>query len=326
MDPPPSDDELYRQGSQYRLWSFTRQGLQDARQAVNQQGREKIKREHAGVPPPDGPTQPRGEFPSVEDEAELVRWYAERTLSLTQSAWKLPSHARATAVSYVKRFYLRHSVMEFLPKAIMYTSIFLATKAENIFISIENFVEPVKTDIDAHTILALEFTVAQALSFTLLVHHPYNPVHGYFLDMQDVFFNRAASGGKPRYSMNELGNAHDAARRFVNDSMLSDAAFLYTPPQIGLAALAHADEALAEAYMVAKFGGSEELLERLRVVVAGVRECVLAAVLRLGSVSFTRSRELEEMVVQCRPLRTRKRRLTGGTAGDDRRRALRGGV
>ncbi|KAJ8100283.1 cyclin-like protein [Lipomyces tetrasporus] len=250
-----TDDDLYRQGSQYRLWSFTAAELSSIREKVNAHAIAKIKREHASQGLDDQPV----EFLSVEEEQDLVLYYCGKVQDMA-GVFKLPSHVKATAISYLKRFYLRYSVMEYHPKNILHTCLFLAAKAENHFISIENFTQ-LLAKVTPESILELEFTVAQALSFTLMVHHAFNPIHGYFLDIQSVFPSR----------IDEIGVAHDAARRFANDSLFSDVAFMFTPPQIALAALAMANDALIKDYLEVKFGRQSGLLEQLNTVIRNVR-------------------------------------------------------
>lgn len=89
----------------------------------------------------------------------------------------------ATAVMYMKRFYLSNTVMDYHPKDILLTCLFLATKAESEHMSIDQFVKELKLPSTA-SVLQLEFTVSQGLKFEYHVHHPYRPAYGLFLDMQ----------------------------------------------------------------------------------------------------------------------------------------------
>jgi len=146
-----------------------------------------------------------------------------------------------------------------------YTCLFLATKAEHHFISIENFAEPL-SKVTPDSILELEFTVAQALSFTLLVHHAFNAIHGYYLDMQTVFPNR----------LEAIGVAHDIARRHANDSLFSDTSFLFTPPQIALASLSMANEELVRDYLEHKFSNKPDLLKNLLSEVYDIKGYIIA--------------------------------------------------
>lgn len=180
-----------------------------------------------------------------------------------------------------------------------YTCLFLATKSENHFISIENFVQPLQR-VSKQAIIDLEFIVAQALSFTLLVHHAFNPIHGYFLDLQSIFPNK----------INEIGSAHDQARKYANDSLFSDAAFLYTPPQIALAALMMANEKLIDEYMEAKFGANVYLLKQLKATNVKIKEYIIEG--PKAKISKERALALERKLFICRNPEKAKKRTTGG--------------
>lgn len=53
---------------------------------------------------------------------------------------KMWPSVRWTAFAYFKRFYLRHSAMEYSPKNIMMASYYLATKVDEFNISIHDFI------------------------------------------------------------------------------------------------------------------------------------------------------------------------------------------
>jgi cyclin H len=56
---------------------------------------------------------------SVEDELLLVRFYCSQCSNICRAGFGLPEAVEATAISYIKRFYLKNSVMEWHPKNIM---------------------------------------------------------------------------------------------------------------------------------------------------------------------------------------------------------------
>lgn len=109
----------------------------------------------------------------------------------------------ATAMTYLKRFYLRNTCMDYHPKNIMYanislprcladrfhffrlTSVFLATKTENHPISIDTFAS--KTKSKPEDILSLEFLVSQSLRFEYKVHHAHLAGYGLSLDLEVRF-------------------------------------------------------------------------------------------------------------------------------------------
>lgn len=155
----------------------------------------------------EGPSQPATppapadiEYLTVADEQALVSYYLTQIVALC-NAFKFPEMVLATAMSYLKRFYLRNTAMDYHPRNIMYslslaqalkkiltshvirlTCVFLATKTENFPISIDTFAAKVKTP--PADILSLEFLVSQSLHFEYKVHHAHVALSGLVLDMQ----------------------------------------------------------------------------------------------------------------------------------------------
>ncbi|KAK7203728.1 cyclin-like protein [Myxozyma melibiosi] len=299
-----SDDDLYREGSQYRIWSFSQSELEEVRRSVNRIASEHLAHEHQMARSAERGGEEEGvkiEYLTEGEEYEMLLHYCVKVQDAA-AVYKLPSHIKATAIQYLKRFYLKYSLMEFHPRNIMYTCLFLATKSENHFISIDNFVQPLQR-VSKQSIIDLEFIVAQTLSFTLLVHHAFNPIHGYFLDLQSVFADR----------MDEIRSAHDRARRYANDSLFSDAAFLFTPPQIALAALMMANEGLMDAYMDVKFGQNAVLLRQLKTTTERIKSYIVeGGKPKIGS---ERALALERKLYVCRnPEKARKRFGNGSSS------------
>lgn len=134
--------------------------------------------------------------------------------------------------------------MEYHPKLVLLTCLFLAAKSENFFISIASFSKRIpKTT--PESILSLEFEILQSLQFTLFVHHPFRPLYGFFFDIQEAL--------KGEVTAKELGKVYDNARNLINEAIISDAVYYYTPPQIALACLREVDEGLTMKYLEKKF-------------------------------------------------------------------------
>lgn len=134
--------------------------------------------------------------------------------------------------------------MEYHPKLVLLTCLFLAAKSENFFISISSFSKRIpKTT--PESILSLEFEILQSLQFTLFVHHPFRPLYGFFFDIQEVL--------KSEVTAKDLGKVYDNARNLINEALISDAVYYYTPPQIALACFKAVDEELTMKYLSKKF-------------------------------------------------------------------------
>ena len=120
--------------------------------------------------------------------------------------FRFPEEVEATAVSYLKRFYLRNTVMDWHPKNVMcvispriclttfnqqyrLTALFLATKTTNHPISLEAYTSNIpKTS--PSDVLDLEFLVAQSLDFDFNVWHAHRALWGLYLDFQVCSFIR----------------------------------------------------------------------------------------------------------------------------------------
>lgn len=247
--------ELYRRSSQYRQWSFTTEQLHKIEAEVNSRSR-----------------LPSDLALSGEEERQLVLFFASDRINGFCEYFRLPSQVRATSLAYFRRFYLMHSVMEYDPKLILATCVFLAAKSENFFIPIAQFSEALN-GIETSEILNLEFVLFKSLEFTLTVHNALRPLHGFFLDMQ------ACGDFDPAL----LGQMHDTAKKLIVDTFSNDVIFLYTPSQIALAALMDANEFVVTQYMAQSMDGPNKSLDELLGIVERCR-----TQLKMGSqVSFT---------------------------------------
>lgn len=245
-----TDDDLYRHSSQYRLWSFTPERLTQMRHETNARARTKIEQdlrafrdmnpdlsaeELAGIDEKAVPV-------SAEEEILLVNYFARMLLSFANKM-NLPTEVAATAISFFRKFYLSNSVAELSPKEIFHTALFFACKSENYFIGVESFAKKARTTTEA--VLKHEFRLLESLNFTIMNHHPYKALHGFFLDIQTVLAGKV--------DMKYMGQVYTDCKKFITDALLTDAVYFYTPPQITLATLLMADETLTMRYLQLKF-------------------------------------------------------------------------
>ncbi|GEQ71670.1 hypothetical protein JCM33374_g5356 [Metschnikowia sp. JCM 33374] len=258
-----SGDDLYRRSSQYQTWSFSSKELHEQKKHANEKGRNAAlklfdtARSAMMTEKPDIFTAHGNqltsdilELISFEEEQKYLQFFGSQIVQIC-SHFKMPTQVKATAISFFRRFYLVNSVMEYRPRNILYTAVFLAAKSENYFISIETFCSRIpKTK--PEDILGLEFIILSSLKFTLLVHHAFRPLYGFFLDFQSLLLHPSPV----MYDVNvdTIGQLYDKAKRWLNDhALLSDAPFLFTPPQIALAALYDSDKRITDRYLRLKF-------------------------------------------------------------------------
>ncbi|KAK8725572.1 hypothetical protein OTU49_010624 [Cherax quadricarinatus] len=132
-------------------------------------------------------------FLTIEEEHLMVRSY-EHSLRDFCKKFRDPRDARirmlpsvtTTAQHYFKRFYLYNSVMDYHPKEILVTCVYLACKIEEFYVTINDFVHNVRGDKKkaAEIILNNELQLTQELQFHLIIHQPFRPVEGLLIDIK----------------------------------------------------------------------------------------------------------------------------------------------
>ena len=222
-----TEDERYRQSSQFRLWSFTKANLQEQRERNNALTREQIAPRLPSDPPP--------EFLTADEELQLVKFFTIELLGAAQFI-ELPTEIRATAAILFRRFYVTNSIMTYPPTELLKTSLFFGCKAEGFYIRLSRLVDKL-SGTTSEQILAGEFLLCQGVKFAFDIRHPFRPLEGAILELR-----RRLPAEEER-----INRAHGRARDILKfSSLLTDAYFHYAPSQIMMAALQMADEGLVE--------------------------------------------------------------------------------
>jgi cyclin H len=216
----------------------------------------------------------------------------------------------------MKRFYLSNSPMDYHPKQMMPSALFLATKTDNHYMSLRKFASKLPNTSE-QDIIKPEFLLTQGLRFTFDVRHPQRGLEGGFMELMAVataaYELEGGSIKTPRQWQSELfeleypdptkapartvdaakrrvQSAHDRAKEILKTcALLSDAYFLYTPSQIWLSALMIADEPLGLFYLQAHSASSEPESRILR----ALRDC--AALLRSSPTGQPGREEMQEL-------------------------------
>lgn len=170
----------------------------------------------------------------------LVKLYITKIPQLC-SLFRFPEEVEATAISYLRRFYLRNTVMDWHPKNVMLTALFLATKTTNNPISIETYTAHIPNT-SLSDVLDLEFLVAQSLGFEFALWHSHRALWGICLDICNL--PGCPSDVKPLY---------EGALVHIKASRLTDAELIYTPSQIAAAAFSLVAPDLAHLWVTSKF-------------------------------------------------------------------------
>ncbi|GBM61175.1 Cyclin-H [Araneus ventricosus] len=166
-----------------------------------------------------------------QEERILYKHYESILLKFCQKFQPpMPKNVIGCSFHYFKRFYLNNSVMNYHPKDIVVTCVYLASKVEEFNVSIAQFVANVRGDREKATeiILNHELLLMQQLNFDLSVYNPYRPVEGFLIDI------------KTRYTeLFDPEHLRPAIEEFLDKIQFTDACFLYSPSQIALAAIAY---------------------------------------------------------------------------------------
>ncbi|XP_004925786.1 cyclin-H [Bombyx mori] len=170
-------------------------------------------------------------FLSPDEERQLLKQYELHLKEFCKRFTPpMPKGVVGTAFHYFKRFYLYNSTMDYHPKEILATCVYLACKVEEFNVSIGQFVANIKGDREkaSDIILNNELLLMQQLNYHLTIHNPFRPVEGFLIDI------------KTRCSLANPERLRSGIDEFLEKVFLTDACLLYAPSQIALAAVLHA--------------------------------------------------------------------------------------
>ncbi|KAK9780461.1 putative Cyclin C-terminal domain-containing protein [Seiridium cardinale] len=239
-----TEDARYRASTQYRLWSFTPPQLSSLRNDNNNLAKAAISaRLQASNPPVD----PLPEFLTPAEELSLLTFY---TVELLRAAafLELPTEIRATAAIFLRRFYVTNSIMTYPPTELLKTCLFFGCKADGYYMRLSKFADKFPNT-SAEVVLAAEYVLCQGIRFAFDVKHPFRALEGTIMELRRL----------GDFETKRIDRGHALAREILKFSpIVTDAYFHYTPSQIMLAALAIADEGLAQRLLRDAFAGQGE--------------------------------------------------------------------
>lgn len=148
----------------------------------------------------------------------------------------MPRTVLGTAFHFFKRFYLGNSVMNYHPKEILVTCLYLACKVDEFNLSMKQFVANIKGDREkaAEIILNTELMLLKQLNFQLLIHNPFRPVEGLLMDI------------KTRGKLQNVERLRPGIDEFLDRLFMTDAVLLFAPSQLALAAVIQSASKLQE--------------------------------------------------------------------------------
>ncbi|KAF2086910.1 cyclin-like protein [Saccharata proteae CBS 121410] len=298
-----SEDEIYRTSTQFRAWSFTPEKLRSIRENTNKLAAERVSQSIARHKPDAGPV----DCLTPEEEQVIVVRYCLAKEPVRGTRQEFPFVVAATAIQFLKRFYLYNSVMVYDPRQIVPSALYFAIKAESWKVVASEFIEcmkgkfPMVDTVDK--LLAPEYLIMQSLRYNISVRHPLRGLDGGHMELIAMAKGKAAllpwlgkTASEMQQEMLRLppkgpGHTHEQSEQgllkreaesyydtdyYVRSTALyTDAYFHYTPPQIWLAALLLADEPLALFYLDTKFPRSDDLSPLKEKVLSTIRACAV---------------------------------------------------
>ncbi|KIX99698.1 uncharacterized protein Z520_04333 [Fonsecaea multimorphosa CBS 102226] len=265
-------DDAYRKSTQYRQWSYTQEKLAEIRQNTNDVACIRL-REKARIAVAAESTQTSSDEGSfshgregvvltdgdiqtlkAEEELKIVDWACMKIIEVSGAMEpRIPSNITATAIQYLRRFYLTNSPMIHHPKQLVPCALYLATKADHLYLPLSKFIDGLE-GVSEESIKARESVLLQGLRFALDVRHPMKGLVGGCIEMHAMAEEGRLGGiSKATGFASRIDSAADQAKKLlVTAAQMTDAYFLYTPSQIWLAALTLADRELTETYLERK--------------------------------------------------------------------------
>ncbi|KAF9068081.1 cyclin-like protein, partial [Rhodocollybia butyracea] len=236
----PLKRPLYEASTQFKNWRYSPERLNHIRSTLNEAAVGVIHKTFEAYEPG---SSSNVSFVTADEEHLLVTFYVHKITQLC-GHFRFPEEVEATAVSYLKRFYLKNTVMDWHPKNVMLTALFLASKTTNNPISLDAYTSHIPNTV-ASDVLDLEFLVAQSLGFEFAVWHAHRALWGICLDIQSL-------SDTPSDSTRSQNALYDAAIVHVRAARLTDAEFIYTPSQIALACVSLIEPELILAWLASK--------------------------------------------------------------------------
>ncbi|KAG1711139.1 hypothetical protein DVH05_013856 [Phytophthora capsici] len=180
------------------------------------------------------------EFLDPEQEAILRAFYEEKIQeSCSAQFLRTSDKVKCCAMLLFKRFYLSNSVMEFHPKYLVPTAIYVAGKVEEQYMSVDTVAD--QLHVDHKFIIGHEMILLEGVRFQLIMYHPFRALLG-FLDDFRAFAKQILHKDLPATVLQKL---HANSTALLNDMLLTDLPLLHYPSHLALAALWHVTDEVA---------------------------------------------------------------------------------
>lgn len=235
------------------------------------------------------------------EESELILKFFERKLADFCNKFRpgMPRNTFGTALQYFKRFYLTNSVMDYHPKEILVTAAYLACKAEEFNVTMEQFVANINGNKERaqEIILNHELLLMEQLNFHITVHNPWRPVEGLLIDIKTRLL-------LPNSNIKmDVERFRPEIETFLDDAVaVTSASLIYAPSQIALAAIIHGASRnghnLDNYVMEVLFGSGDQ--QKLGKIIEAVRNIRVMVKNIDRNISASEVRRLCEVLEKCR--------------------------
>ncbi|KAK7096520.1 cyclin-H-like isoform X1 [Littorina saxatilis] len=214
---------MFASSTQLKYWTFS--GETELKQLRIEANQNFIKAHGRNVPEEERASY----FLTYEEERLLLRQYE---IILKEFCNKFqppfPKCILGTSLAFFRRFWVNNSPMDYHPKDIMLTVVYLACKVEEFYVPIGQFVSNLKGNREkfADTILTFELLFMSKLRYHLTVHNPFRAMEGLLIDIKTRF--------------KELENPERLrknAEEYIDRCLLSDIVLIFSPSQIALSGI-----------------------------------------------------------------------------------------
>ncbi|XP_009610781.1 cyclin-C1-2-like isoform X2 [Nicotiana tomentosiformis] len=123
------------------------------------------------------------------DDFKLIKLHMSNYVARLAQNVKVRQRVVATAITYMRRVYVRRSMTEYDPRLVAPTCLYLASKAEESTVQarvlvfyIKKLYSDEKYKYEIKDILDMEMKVLEALNYYLVVYHPYRSLSQFLQD------------------------------------------------------------------------------------------------------------------------------------------------
>nr|CDS34041.1 cyclin [Hymenolepis microstoma] len=230
--------QSYSSSSQLLNWLLTADELNSRRQDCNISTRKRLTEQFRSKAEALGDVEILPTFLTAEEELIIVKRniFAMHGFYQQFDDPQLPADVFGFAATYLKRFYLNNSVMDYSPREMMLTALYLAFKAADYPISLNRFVDHIPRNRERYHafISRSELFLMDKLLYDLWIYPPYRPLVGFLVEL--IAFRQSKDSSMTDEVATELMNSlRKEGYEIINTWFQTDLCFTNPPSQYALA-------------------------------------------------------------------------------------------